>query len=416
MIYLDNAATGGFKPDCVITAACAALAHAANPGRSGHSLSLACMEQVYNARNSLSDFFGGYGYERVVFTKNCTEALNIAIFGLADEQGISDCSSGISGGQVAISGSQGAISAAQADVSAPKSQRLIITTAAEHNSVLRPLEQLKKRGTDVQYVPLNGEGDIDLTAMESIVTRSMQKGVAVAGAVVTLASNVTGTAPDIGKVKKILPENCLLICDGAQACGHIDINMREWGIDALAVAGHKGMLGIQGSAALLFSQRFNPPPLTFGGTGSESYSLEMPSFYPDRLESGTLNFPAIISLAEGAGYLSRNLAKNAEVTKNLTFRTIEGLKSIDGVQIFSKPNPFGIVAFRLDNMQSEMAAYSLSEEFGICVRGGLHCAPLMHKALGSDGLIRVSYSAFTPAYAVDELLAAIKSLSVRGAN
>ena len=376
MIYLDNAATGGFKPDCVISAASAALKNSANPGRSGHKLSLACMERVFAARKVLSDFFGGYGYERVVFTKNCTEALNIAIFSLP------------------ING-------------------VVVTTVAEHNSVLRPLEHLKRHGAKVEYVPLNENGDIDLTVLENIVKNAAQTGAPVCAAVITLASNVTGASPDIERVRQILPKDCLLICDGAQACGHMTIDMRVTGIDALAVAGHKGMLGIQGSGALIFSERFNPEPLMFGGTGSESYNLNMPDFYPDRLESGTLNFPAIISLAEGALYLSQHLTHHTKVTENLAWQTIEGLKRIGGVEIFSKPNPFGIVCFRLKNMQSEMAAFALSEEFNICVRGGLHCAPLIHKALGSDGLIRASFSAFTPPSAVAALINAVDALSKR---
>ena len=373
MIYLDNAATGGFKPDCVISAASAALKNSANPGRSGHKLSVACMERVFAARKVISQFFGGYGYERTVFTKNCTEALNIAIFSL------------------------------------PKGG-VVISTVAEHNSVLRPLEYLKNQGVKVEYVPLNSEGDIDLSVLENIVESN--KG-AVKAVVFTMASNVTGTSPDIDRVRQIVPDDCLLICDGAQACGHVPINMKKTGIDALAVAGHKGMLGIQGSGVLLFSERFNPQPLIFGGTGSESYNLNMPDFYPDRLESGTLNFPAIVSLAEGTLYLSQHLTGHMAVTEKLTAQTVDGLKRIDGVEIFSKPNPFGIVAFRLKNMQSEMAAFALSEEFDICVRGGLHCAPLIHKALGSDGLVRTSFSAFTPPSAVAALINAVADLSGR---
>ena len=396
MIYLDNAATGGFKPDCVISAASAALKNAANPGRSGHKLSLACMERVYAARSVLSNFFDGYGYERVVFTKNCTEALNIAIFSLLDGSNI-----GSSDTANNIPDSAGA---------PPPKDGVIVTTVAEHNSVLRPLEHLKNQGARVEYVPLDSDGNIDLIALENIVKSG--NGV-VKSAVFTLASNVTGVAPDIRRVREILPRDCLLICDGAQACGHIAIDMKEWGIDALAVAGHKGMLGIQGSGALLFSERFNPRPLMFGGTGSESYNLNMPDFYPDRLESGTLNFPAIVSLAEGAMYLSQHLEEHRALTESLTAQTVDGLKCIDGVEIFSKPNPYGIVTFRLKNIQSEMAAFALSEEFDICVRGGLHCAPLIHNALKSDGLIRASFSAFTPLSAVPALTDAVAALSKR---
>ena len=371
MIYLDNAATGGFKPDPVISAVTAALAVPSNPGRSGHKLSIACLERVFAARNLLNEFFGGYGYERVVFTKNCTEALNIAIFSL------------------------------------PKGGK-IVTTVAEHNSVLRPLEHLKKQGAQVEYAPLDGDGQVDLAALQRMSAGAR-------AAVITLASNVTGTAPDIARIKKFLPEDCILVCDGAQACGHVPVDMRALGIDALAVAGHKGMLGIQGSGALLFSERFNPQPIMFGGTGSESFNPDMPDFYPDKLESGTLDFPAIASLAEGAVYLKQRLNEHMKTTLDFTAQTVEELKKVGDVQLFSRPNPYGIVSFRLKNMQSEMVAYALSEEFDICVRGGLHCAPLIHRALGSDGLVRASFSAFTPPSAVQKLAEAVGALAARKA-
>lgn len=377
MIYLDNAATGLVKPAQVTEAAGAAMALAANPGRSGHKLSLSCMEQVVACRGLLSGFLGGYGAEFTVFTKNCTEALNIAIFG------------GLGG-----------------------AGEKIVATVAEHNSVLRPLEALKKRGTEVVYVPLDSGGEIDLNALE----RAVNTGKRPKAAVVTLASNVTGAVTDIAAVKKLLPRGCVLVCDGAQACGHVEVNMKKCGIDALALAGHKGMLGIQGSGALLFSPKFRPAPILYGGTGTESYNLDMPATYPDCLEAGTLNYPAIISLAEGVNYLKAHMREHQMVMAEFTRAAIAGLKEIAGVEVYSKPNPCGIVAFALENMQSEMAAYALSEEFDIYVRGGLHCAPLMHKALGSEGLVRASFSPFTPKNAVEELTNAVRRLAGRGAG
>lgn len=368
MIYFDNAATGGFKPDCVVSAATAALKAGANPGRSGHRLSIACLERVYTVRRTLCEFFGGYSYDRVIFTKNCTEALNCAILGTLKE-----------GDEV-------------------------VTTVAEHNSVLRPLEFLKARGVSVEYAPLNAEGEIDAEAFGRLVTHKTR------AAVVTLASNVTGTAPDILKIKEHLPEGCLLICDGAQACGHTGIDMKSAGIDALAVAGHKGMLGLQGSGALLFSERMNPVPVLFGGTGSESNNLNMPDFYPDRLESGTLNYPAIVALGEGAIYLKENMPADAQKVIAMTGFLCEKLQGVHGVKLYSKPNPYGIVSFALLNNQSEFAAYTLSEEYGICVRGGLHCAPLMHKALGSDGLVRASVSAFNTMNECGALVEAVERM------
>lgn len=368
MIYFDNAATGGFKPDGVIKATAAALKTCANPGRSGHKLSLACAERVYSVRSMLAQFFGAPSAERVVFTKNCTEALNLAIFGVL------------------------------------RAGDKVVSTVAEHNSVLRPLHALSQRGVTVELVPLNADGDIDMTALAA--TSEGAKAV-----IITLASNVTGTSPDISAVKKIIPAESLLICDGAQACGHMKIDITESGIDALAVAGHKGMLGIQGSGALIFSERFNPSPYMYGGTGSESNNLNMPDFYPDRLESGTLSYPAIVSLGEGALYLKSHAHENRKRLIYLTDTLKSGLEKLNGVRIYSRPNECGIVTFALENMQSEIAAFRLSDEFSVCVRGGLHCAPLIHKALDSDGLIRASLSAFNNEMEVDYFLRAVKSLS-----
>ena len=369
MIYFDNAATGGHKPDSVVNAATTALQFCANPGRSGHRLSLACLERVYICRKIICDFLGGYSYERTVFTKNCTEALNIALFGVL------------------------------------KAGDEVVTTVAEHNSVLRPLEELKKRGVKVKYAPLK-DGRIDTDGILKLVTSSTR------AVVVTLASNVTGTAPDIKGIKRGLPQDTLLICDGAQACGHTAVNMEECGIDILATAGHKGLLGIQGSSALLFSERVNPQPVLFGGTGSESYKLDMPDFYPDRLESGTLSYPAIVSLGEGVMYLREHLEEHIKKVTEMTEYIIMGLSKIGGVKLYSEPNPYGIVALSLRSMQSEMGAFRLSDEYSICVRGGLHCAPLMHKALKSDGLIRASLSPFNTHSECEAFVSAIKKLTV----
>ena len=367
MIYFDNGATGGFKPDGVISATAAALKACANPGRSGHKLSLACAERVYAVRDLLREFFGAPSADRVVFTKNCTEALNVALLGTL------------------------------------RAGDKVVSTVAEHNSVLRPLSYLQSKGVRVELAPLTSSGDIDADA----VIRASAGAKAVA---ITLASNVTGTSPDIKRIREGIPADTLLICDGAQVCGHEAVDMGKLGIDALAVAGHKGMLGIQGSGALVFSERFNPEPVLFGGTGSESIKLNMPDFYPDRLESGTLSYPAIISLGEGALYLKSHMHENRDRTAFLTEMMHSGLAPLERVRLYSKPNHFGIVAFALENMQSEMVAYRLSEEYSVCVRGGLHCAPLMHKALGSDGLVRATLSAFNNEREVDFFLRAIQKL------
>lgn len=367
MIYFDNAATGGFKPENVISAATAAMRACANPGRSGHALSLACAERVWSVRKTLQEFFGAPSAEKIIFTKNCTEALNIAILGT------------LKAGDIAI------------------------TTVAEHNSVLRPLKYLEGKGVTVRYVPLDKFGNINISSLAE-----MSKGAT--AVIITLASNVTGIAPDICAVKRAIPEKTLLICDGAQACGHIDINITGSGIDALAVAGHKGMLAIQGIGALAMSERFNPDPIMFGGTGSESFNPAMPDFYPDRLEAGTVNYPAIISLGEGVLYLKTRLYENRDYLVYLTDMLLGGLADMPFVKVYSRTNPFGIIAFSVEGQPSEAVAGQLSRDYSICVRAGLHCAPLMHGALGSSGLVRASLSPFNTVGEVQYFLKAMSEI------
>ncbi|HIR66653.1 MAG TPA: aminotransferase class V-fold PLP-dependent enzyme [Candidatus Coproplasma avicola] len=369
MIYFDNAATGGYKPESVITATMAALRACANPGRSGHALSVACAERVYSVRKILQSFFGAPSADRVIFTKNCTEALNIAILGSLKE-----------GDRV-------------------------VTTVAEHNSVLRPLKFLEEhRGVKVRYAPLDRSGNINIKALISLVDDSTS------AVVMTLASNVTGAAPDVYAVRRAIPAHTYLICDGAQACGHESIDVTALGIDALAVAGHKGMLAAQGSGALIMSSRFNPEPIMFGGTGSESFNLAMPEFYPDRSEAGTLNYPAIISLGEGALYLKTRMYEHRDFLVYLTDKLLAGLTQMPFVRVYSRTNPYGIASFDVEGASSEDIADRLSHDYSVCVRAGLHCAPLMHGALGTSGLVRASLSPFNTEGEVEYFLKAMREI------
>ena len=372
MIYFDNAATGGRKPDTVLTVLSSAVKVCANPGRSGHKLSLSCMRRVQECRHALKDFFDGYDFERVVFTKNCTEALNVAILGTL------------------------------------RSGDHVVATCMEHNSVLRPLEHLKQAGVITYDVcPLDHTGNISPERFASLVTPATRM------AIVTAASNVTGNIPPIAEIRKRLPEEVLLLCDGAQGGGHFPIQMKGAGIDLLAIAGHKGMLGIQGSGALLFSERVEPRPLLFGGTGSLSLSLDMPDFYPDCLEAGTLNFPAILSLLEGVRHLTIHQKEISMRLHDLTAHLLRGLHRLPDYTAYSTANPCGIVAFRHNRIQSEQIADLLSAKYGFAVRGGLHCAPLMHEALESvdGGLVRASFSFYNSEREVDAFLEALRCIS-----
>ncbi len=374
MIYLDNAATGGEKPAAVQNAVLAAMKTCANPGRSGHDLSIAAAERVLACRHILSDLFEGYGFERVVFTKNCTEALNIMLLGCL------------------------------------KAGDHVVTTCLEHNSVLRPLEFLRRtRRVKYDVAPLTN-GKLLPEAIAALV-RPETKVVCV-----TSASNVTGECPDLHAVRARIPKRVLLFVDGAQGAGHLPIRMRETGIDALALAGHKGLHAIQGAGALIFSDRAQPDPLMYGGTGSESHDLGMPAFYPDRLESGTLSYPAICSLFEGALFVQSRRSEGARRLIELTAHVYEAISSMDCYRIFSLPNACGIAAFTHETIPSESLAMKLSER-GIAVRGGLHCAPLAHKALNTfpSGLVRASFSPFQGISEADALLTALKDIAVTSA-
>ena len=379
MIYFDNAATGGRKPSGVLRAVQASLAGiCGNPGRSGHALSIALAGQVYECRENLRRFFCADSAERVILTKNCTEALNIAIFGLIN---------------------------AHTYAKMPH----IVSTVAEHNSVLRPLFFLERQGKiELTLAPLT----VGKVLPESIAGAVKENTLA---CVFTLASNVTGAAIDPAAVRALLPKRVYTVCDGAQACGHIRIDMRAAGIDALCLAGHKGMHGIQGSGALLFSERLELAPYMFGGTGSESFNPAMPDFYPDKLEAGTLSCPAAASLTEGVLYLETHMEDAAKKVYAMTEQLVEGLQKIKNVRVFSRPNPFGIAAFSCTKLQSEFFAQELSDDYRIAVRGGLHCAPKMHDALGSgrDGLVRASLSEFNSAAEVQTFLQAAREIAER---
>lgn len=367
MIYFDNAATGGTKPLGVQRAVASSLKNCANPGRSGHKLSVSHANIVQNTRIALCSLFDGYETERVIFTKNCTEALNIALFGILEK-----------GDHV-------------------------VTTCLEHNSVLRPLEKMKKRGVAVSVIGLQ-RGELDYEALGRAI-RENTKLVAV-----TLCSNVTGYRPDIERVKRMIPERAILLCDGAQAGGHFPVSMKGQGIDVLALAGHKGLHGIGGSGALLFSSRTQIKPLTYGGTGSMSLSLEQPDFYPDALESGTLSYPAIVSLFEGTLYTKQFLEENRKKVFSLTEYLHGALSRNRKLTLYSKPNESGIVAFAHQTLSSEEVSSMLSERFDVAVRGGFHCAPLIHRALSTDeaGLVRASLSEFNTREECDAFIHALR--------
>lgn len=368
MIYFDNAATGGFKPNAVLDTTLTTLKYlSANPGRSGHRLSVSSVKRVLETREVLSNFFS-CDLERVVFTKNCTEALNLAIFGTLKK-----------GGHV-------------------------ITTTHEHNSVLRPLYYLESLNLITLSVVSPTKEDIEkaFTAQTYLV-------------VCTAVSNVTGEVLPLDDIKSLCKEKgVLLLVDGAQGAGHIPLKVQD-GINMIAFAGHKGLYGVMGSGGLAFDKDTEINPFIFGGTGVDTFSKFAPTNYPERLESGTLNLPAICALKEGVEYVSRNLECFSSHLLSATKRVIDGLSTIDKIKVYSTPNPAGIVAFELENLPSMELADILDREFDVAVRGGFHCAPKMHEFLhtAENGLVRVSLAVQNSTMEIDYFLSAIKKIATR---
>ncbi len=370
MIYFDNAATGFFKPQAVIDAVGTVVKYlSANPGRSGHRLSIAGARTVQSAREVLADYFNA-SFDRVIFTKNCTEALNLAILGSLKKCGH------------------------------------VITTAYEHNSVLRPLSMLNKKGDiELSIVSPNKNLSIEQAIEKAIKPNTYM-------IVCSSASNVTGQVLPIKKIGNIAKKHGLLfLVDGAQGGGHYPISVKDMNISFLALACHKGLYGIMGSGALILSDAVDLEPIITGGTGSESLSLDQPLCYPERLEAGTLNLPAIAGLLEGAKYIKSNERTFSNHLYSYTEHMIKKLNDIEGVKVYSSPNVLGIVSFDTPKDSADFADL-LNSEFDVAVRGGLHCAPLMHKLLGTEdrGLVRASLAVQNSTREIDYFVNAVKKL------
>ena len=373
MIYLDNAATGGFKINAVLNTSDTVNRYlCANPGRSGHRLSTTGAELVFKTRELFSRTFN-CPTERVIFTKNCTEALNTAIFG----------------------------------VNLKKKE--VLTTVFEHNSVLRPLYELERqKRIDLKILAPTLDKDIFTVIKENVSTKTGM-------VITTMASNVTGEVLPVKKIGALLKElDIIYVVDGAQAGGHVEVSLRD-GISALCLAGHKGLYGLMGTGVLLFSEDIEINPLIYGGTGSFSTLKTQPETYPEKLESGTINLSGVASLYEGLNYVNRNIKNFSEVLTSLTKKTIQGLSQIEGVKCYSLPNPVGIVSFLVKDLSSSEVSESLNSEFDIAVRGGLHCAPLMHTHLNTleTGLVRASFSAHNTSQEASSLVRAVKKIASR---
>lgn len=373
MIYLDNAATSLRRPPCVIEAVAQAMQSLGNSGRGVNGGSLSAARVIYDARQKLADLFGCSSPERVCFTSNATEALNTAIFGLF---GPGDH---------------------------------VITTDLEHNSVLRPLYQLEKQGVELSFVPADRLGRIALSDFAPLLRPNTR------AVITTHASNLTGNLVDLDAVGAFAREHGLLyVVDASQTAGAFSIDMARSGISVLCFTGHKSMMGPQGTGGLCLAEGVEIRPLKTGGTGVQTYLPEQPAAYPTRLEAGTLNGHGIAGLSAAVDFLRETgVAAIHEKETALMRQFYDGVRAIPGVTVYGDftGDRAPVVSLNIEDADSGEVADFLAAEYDIAVRSGAHCAPRMHRALGTEaqGAVRFSFGWYNTPAEVETAIAAIRS-------
>lgn len=359
MIYLDHGATSFPKPKGVIEEMEFCMrSYCGNPGRSGHKMSMLMGEKIYETRKYLATFLGVHDPSRILFTKNTTEGLNLALFGYLKE-----------GDHV-------------------------VTTSMEHNSMLRPLKELESRGIYHTIVKADSFGKVSADMLQDAITDQTRL-IAVTG-----ASNVTGTISPLDKISNMAKKHQIpLLVDGAQCIGKMPLQIEDLGISFFAFPGHKGLQGPPGTGGLYVSPKITLNPLLYGGTGTKSKSRRQPEDFPEGYEAGTANGPAIVGLGQGIKAVCKvGVETIAFYEKELISYLEDILRNIEDISCYG-PDPrekTGICLFNIRGMSSEEVTERLSREYQIAVRGGFHCAGLAHKTIGTgeDGAVRLSVGPF----------------------
>lgn len=380
LIYLDNAATSFPKPQEVLDQMLENYSRlGVSPGRGNYDLGTEAAELVFETRKKVAQFFGAADPQRVIFAANATDALNLAIQGLVNK-----------GDHV-------------------------VATRLEHNSVLRPLFHLQElRGIEFDLVGFNQEGIIEPERIERAIKPNTRL------VIISHASNVLGTIQPVPEIAQVAGKHCIpLLIDTAQSAGHVPVEMSKWKVDAVAFTGHKALLGPTGIGGLILSPGLDIKSTRFGGTGIESRSLIHTQTFPHRLEAGTLNLLGIFGLAAALDYLRKEGMENAHQREMaLIKRLYEGLSALPGVKVYS-PKPaehaVPVLTCTVKGLTSEDAGTILDGDFGIAVRTGLHCAPLVHADLGTDaeGAIRFSPGRFNNSEDIETALQAMEVIASR---
>ena len=380
MIYLDNSATTWPKPPAVKEAMVTFMEEVgANPGRSGHRLSIEAARVMYETREALATLFHANDPLRVVFTLNATESINLALKGLLR----------------------------------PGDQ--VITSSMEHNSVMRPLRHLERDGVELSVIGCSKEGVLDPRDVEKSIKPNTRM------VVLTHASNVTGALFPIREVGAVARKhNLFFLVDSAQTAGVCPIDMEKDGIDLLAFTGHKSLYGPQGTGGLVLGERIREGemiPLKQGGTGSRSEFEQQPDFLPDCFESGTPNGPGIAGLLAGLQFvMKKGVEKILEQEGLLIERLIAGMKKIPGVKIYGPENGkrrIATLSLTIEGYTPSEVSTRLEREFSVLCRPGLHCAPAAHRTLGTfpDGTIRFSLGAYNTEDEINEVINAVSEIS-----
>ena len=378
MIYLDNAATTMHKPQTVIDAVTQAMCSLGNAGRGATSGALDAARTIHGCRAKLARLLGCPRADHVCFTPNSTAALNTVINGVV------------------------------------RPGDRVVTTVLEHNSVLRPLNRLAtEQGVTVEHAGCDASGVLDYDELERLVTPGTR------AVVVTHASNVTGNAVDVARVAAMAhAAGALVIIDASQSAGTAKIDMNAMGLDVVCFTGHKGLMGPQGTGGLAVAEGIDVAPWAMGGTGVHSFDTLQPMEWPTRLEAGTLNGHGIAGLSAGLDFIEAQGGVEAIAAheRSLAERFLAGVRKIPGIKLygaFDQPARSAIVSLNVGDIDSAEISDALMQGWGIATRPGAHCAPLMHRALGSErqGVVRFSFGYFNTDEEVDTAIDALRDLA-----
>ena len=372
MLYFDNAATTMQKPACVVRAVTEAMCSLGNSGRGVHSGALSASRIIYDTRAALAQLFGAESPERIAFTANATESLNMAIKGVL------------------------------------KPGDHVISTALEHNSVLRPLFELEDNGVELTILPADSMGNIHFEDLEKEIRPNTRV------IVTTHGSNLTGNLLPVERIGAVAQKHGLVyIVDASQTAGVFPIDVQKMHIDILCFTGHKGLLGPQGTGGIYVRDGVEIRTLLSGGSGVQTYLRSHPPQMPTLLEAGTLNGHGIAGLGAAVGYLQETgLDTIRKTEQELMMAFYEAVREIPGITVygdFTTSNRCAIVALNVRDYDSGEVSDVLSAEYGIATRPGAHCAPLMHMALGTveQGAVRFSFSHYNTK---EEILIAVSAL------